>query len=143
MPPEARGHRGGYLAVPGRHRRPTRERAGTGAPRRGSLPRPVTGGGVGRGHAGVGGGEGGQGSVVGAVREVPLDPVWFRRRRQAALVDDGVVPLAHQGGVLEVGGAAVGPVHEVVRVGPLCGHRVAGEGAATVAQPQPANPGRR
>ena len=48
-------------------------------------------------------------------------------------VDGGVVHAAEEGGVVEVGRAAVCPVDEVVGVGPAGGPCAAGEGAAAVA----------
>src|SRR5690349_4383377 len=79
----------------------------------------------------------GQEGVVGAAGEVPLDSltrcVPGDPPGEAALVDDGVVPLAQQGGVGKVRGPEVGPVHEVVRVGPGRWGAAAGVGAAAVA----------
>src|SRR4051794_17726264 len=52
---------------------------------------------------------------------------------EAALVDGGVVPLAEQGAVLAAGGAAVGPVDDVVDVAPGGRGGAAGEHAVPVA----------
>ena len=49
------------------------------------------------------------------------------------VVDDAVVAAAQQDEIVEVGGAAVGPVSDVVGVGPAGGVGAAGVGAALVA----------
>src|SRR5690606_32395840 len=64
--------------------------------------------------------------------EQPEDAVGGDDRGEVALVDPGVVPLAEQGVVVQVGPAAVGPGHDVVRVAPRRGHRAPRDGAATV-----------
>src|SRR5690349_5077315 len=71
---------------------------------------------------GVARGPAGEELVVGAAGEVPLDAFPDRAfddaAGEAAGVHDGVVPLAQQGPVAQVGGSEVGPVHQVMRVGP-------------------------
>ncbi len=63
---------------------------------------------------GAWGGHAADPAVAGEVRaghlEVPGDAGWGDGGRQAALVDDGVVPTAEQGPVAQVGGSAVEPV---------------------------------
>jgi len=75
--------------------------------------------------------------VVGAGGQVPGDAsVRGEVSGQAPVVHEVVVVPAQQGRVGQVGGSAVEPVSQVVRVAPLGGHGAPGEGAAAVAQPQ-------
>lgn len=64
------------------------------------------------------GGAVGEEVVVAAAGEVPLDPgavgVVEHMPGEAAAVDDRVVALAEEGGVVEVGGSVIDPVDEVV-----------------------------
>ena len=85
---------------------------------------------------------------VGPGRQVPLHP---RTRpavpvttqpRVSVAVHHGVVGPAEQRGVRGVGRAVVGPVDQVVRVGPRRRLGAAREGAALVAHPQVPDLGR-
>lgn len=51
-------------------------------------------------------------------------------------MDLGVVPLAQEGEIAQVGGAAGSPVGDVVSAGPSGWDRATRESAATVAEPQ-------
>jgi len=54
--------------------------------------------------------------VVGATHQVPSDAAVDQPAGEALLVDPGVVIAAQESGVVQVGGPAVGPVNEVMRL---------------------------
>src|SRR6478609_85955 len=67
------------------------------------------------------------GWLVGAWSQVPIDAVVGESAGQPVAVGDGVVPAAQQGGVVQVGGAAVDPVDQVVSIAPRGRRSAAGE----------------